>query len=123
MGKRQKKINWKSYNKELVKRGSISLWVDQKALDHWFSHQSGPGFQKIYSDLTIELLLILRHRFSLTLRETQGFASSLLELMGLFLEINCLQEDLIANPRSPLSSARSSTKYKLLPSYEKLRRL
>ena len=87
MGKRQKKVNWKSYNKELVKRGSISLWVDQKALDHWFSHQSGPGFQKIYSDLTIELLLILRHRFSLTLRETQGFASSLLELMGLFLPV------------------------------------
>ena len=87
MGKRHRQINWKSYNKELVKRGSITFWIDQNAIDNWFSVDFGPGFQKIYSNLAIHLLLVLRHRFSLTLRESEGFAQSLLDLLGLQLPI------------------------------------
>lgn len=87
MGKQLREINWKEYNRELVKRGSITFWIDDQAIANWFDMGSGRGFQRIYSDLAIELLLILRSRFSLTLRETEGFAASLLELMKLYLPI------------------------------------
>ena len=58
-------------------------------MENWFSTEQGPGFKKIYSDLAIELLLIFRCRFILTLRETEGFAVSLLNLLGLQLPVPC----------------------------------
>ena len=75
--------NWKQYNDALVRRGSLTLWVDQDTLQAW-RHQ-GPaqrGAQYQYSDLAIECLLTLRAVFHLPLRATEGFATSLLELMG-----------------------------------------
>jgi hypothetical protein len=88
MGKRLKDINWKSYNRELIGRGSITFWVCENAIAGWFNVATqGCGFQKIYSDLAIQLLLILRCRFSLTLRGTQGFAESIFNLMRLKLAV------------------------------------
>lgn len=81
MGKRQREINWKSYNRELVQRGSITFWIDNEALEKWFSSEGGRGFQRIYSDMAIELMFILKARYSLTLRETEGFAESIFKLM------------------------------------------
>ena len=46
MGKRLKNINWKSYNKELVKRGSITFWFSDEVADSWYCQESGRGFQK-----------------------------------------------------------------------------
>lgn len=87
MGKRLRKINWKSYNRELIQRGSITFWICEESLSNWFHVSSGSGFQKIYSDLAIQMLLLLRCRFNLTLRGTQGFAESILKMMGLHLPI------------------------------------
>ena len=33
--------NWAEYNRALVRRGSLTVWVDQEALDAW-NHQ-GPA--------------------------------------------------------------------------------
>lgn len=90
MGQRLSKINWKLYNRELKNRGSITFWLDSESLCKWFSERSSSwGFQEIYSDLAIQLLLILRYRFHLSLRETHGFAESIFHLLGLELPIPC----------------------------------
>jgi hypothetical protein len=75
--------NWKQYNDALVRRGSLTLWVDQQTLQAW--RYQGPtqrGAQFEYSDLAIECLLTLRCVYHLTLRATEGFAHSLFGLMG-----------------------------------------
>jgi IS5 family transposase len=80
--------NWRAYNQALVNRGSLTVWVDQEALDAWLYR--GPnqwGAQFIYSDVAIRCLLTLRAVFHLPLRATQGMAASIFELMGLDLDV------------------------------------
>jgi hypothetical protein len=80
--------NWKAYNDALVHRGSLTLWVDQAALQAW--RYQGParrGAQFRFSDLAIECLLTLRAVYHLTLRATEGFARSLFELMAVDLTV------------------------------------
>src|SRR3954454_7353691 len=80
--------NWKQYNDALVRRGSLTLWVEQETLQAWRyqgPNQRGAQFQ--FSDLAIECLLTLRAVYHLTLRSTEGFAHSLLGLMGVDLPV------------------------------------
>jgi hypothetical protein len=80
--------NWKQYNDALVRRGSLTLWVDQEMLQAW--RYQGPrqrGAQFRFSDLAIECLLTLRSVYHLTLRATEGFAHSLFGLMNLDLPV------------------------------------
>jgi hypothetical protein len=80
--------NWKEYNDALVRRGSLTLWIDQAALQAW--RYQGParrGAQFRFSDLAIECLLTLRAVYHLTLRATEGFSRSLLELMEMDLPV------------------------------------
>lgn len=80
--------NWAQYNDALVRRGSITLWVDQDTLGSW-RHQ-GParrGARFEYSDLAIQCLLTLRSVYHLTLRATEGFARSLFEVMQVDLTV------------------------------------
>lgn len=87
MGQRHKKINWSKYNRELIQRGSITFWIDEQALVNWFHLGEGSGFQKIYSDVAILAVLILKDRFELTLRSAEGFATSIFAMMKLHLPI------------------------------------
>ncbi|QDV39345.1 Transposase DDE domain protein (plasmid) [Tautonia plasticadhaerens] len=80
--------NWREYDQALVRRGSLTVWVDQGALDAW--HYQGPnqwGGQFVYSDAAIRCLLTLRAVSHLPLRATQGMAASIFELMGLDLDV------------------------------------
>jgi IS5 family transposase len=80
--------NWREYNQALVRRGSLTIWVDEQALAAW-NHQ-GPaqwGGQYVYSDTAIQCLLTLRAVFHLPLRATQGMAQSVFGLMGLDLDV------------------------------------
>jgi Transposase DDE domain len=80
--------NWAAYNKALVRRGSLTVWVDEVALAAW--GYDGPtqwGAQFKYSDLAVQCLLTLRAVFHLPLRATQGLARSVFGLMGLALEV------------------------------------
>src|SRR4051794_35558542 len=80
--------NWKQYNEALVRRGSLTLWVEDTKLDAWrYQGPTQQGAQFEYSDLAIECLLTLRTVYHLPLRATEGFARSLLELMGLELPV------------------------------------
>lgn len=80
--------NWKQYNDALVRRGSITLWVDPDTLQAW--RYQGParrGAQFRYSDTAIQCVLTLRSVYHLPLRATEGFARSIFELMGLDLPV------------------------------------
>src|SRR5262245_18742976 len=76
--------NWASYNRALVGRGDITLWLSPEALATWEPvgvHTRG-GQQK-YSDVAIETALTLRILFHLPLRQAEGFVQSLFGMMGL----------------------------------------
>ena len=70
--------NWPEYNKALISRGSLTLWVDEQAVSAWRRRGSpqGRGRPRIYSDTAIECALVVRTVFHLSLRATQGFLES-----------------------------------------------
>ena len=83
-----KVTNWSEYNRSLVKRGDITIWFDESVEKAWYDE--GPpqrGAQFKYSDACILCLLELKVVFGLKYRQLQGFSQSLLELMGIELEV------------------------------------
>ena len=80
--------NWADYEAGLRKRGDLTVWLSDTALEAWRAPASGrPGGQRTYSDLAIEAALTVRMVFSLPLRQTEGFLRSLAGLLGLELPI------------------------------------
>jgi hypothetical protein len=80
--------NWKAYDRALVRRGSLTLWLDEAVLREWY--YAGPpqrGAQPVYSDVAMECVLGLRELFHLPNRATEGLTRSLLELIGLSLDV------------------------------------
>ena len=76
--------NWSSYNRALVARGSLTVWLDDSLWRQWYDQRPCQrGAQFVYSDPTIEWILTMRVLLRLPLRQTQGFIQSLLDLMGL----------------------------------------
>jgi len=76
--------NWPDYNSALVRRGSLTLWVEQGAVGRW-RDTAAPlrrGRRRCYSDLAITCALTLREVYHLPLRSTQGLVSSVLRLLG-----------------------------------------
>ena len=75
--------NWPAYEAGLRRRGDLTLWVEKAALAGWQAPcRNTPGGQLRYSDLAIELVRTLRLVFHLTLRQAEGFARSVLQLLG-----------------------------------------
>ena len=80
--------NWSSYNRALVARGSLTVWIDDGLWGQWYDQRpSQRGAQFVYSDQAMEWMLTMRVLFGLPLRQTQGFIQSLLDLMGLVLAV------------------------------------
>ena len=81
--------NWPDYNRALIARGSLTFWFDENAVAAWRNADpnKGPGAPKVYSDTAIQCALVLKSVFHLSLRSTQGFVSSLLELLRLNLPV------------------------------------
>ena len=79
--------NWAEYDRTLVQRGDITLWISTHAMDAWKPALSGRrGGQKKFSNHAIETALILRLVFKLPLRQAEGFLRSVLSLAGVDLE-------------------------------------
>lgn len=73
--------NWPDYNKALIHRGSITLWIDESVFTQEPPQgERGRPFQ--YANALIEAALTLKNLFRLSYRSLQGFLSSLLELMA-----------------------------------------
>ena len=84
LGARYRITNWPAYEAGLRRRGNLTVWVDEAALAGWHApRRSTPGGQPCYSALAIEPVLTLRLMFHLALRQTEGFARSVLALLGL----------------------------------------
>lgn len=80
--------NWNEYNKALVARGNIRLWISNDVIATWYApKKKGLGRPQIYSDQCILLALTIQAIFAMPLRMTQGFLASLLDLMQLDLPV------------------------------------
>lgn len=81
--------NWSEYNRALIQRGSITVWIDEKAIRNWFSsyHTCRAGRPATYSDEAILMMLVLREVYRRSLRNLQGFVQSLFHVMGLDLPV------------------------------------
>jgi DDE family transposase len=75
--------NWRAYEAGLRRRGDLTLWLDEAGIAGWQApRRTTPGGQAWYSDVAIELVLMLRLVFHLALRQAEGFAASVLRLLG-----------------------------------------
>ncbi len=76
--------NWPAYDRALVQRGDVTLWLAPEAVATWSAAGVGKrGGQLQYSDLAIETALMLRLLFHLPLRQTEGFLTSIFWMLGL----------------------------------------
>jgi hypothetical protein len=80
---RYRVTNWREYNESLVRRGDITLWLSDEALNSW-EHANAErkvGRPFTYSDGAIECLLTLRELFRLPYRQTEGLGRALVQLL------------------------------------------
>ncbi len=76
--------NWAFYDRALVRRGDVTVWLSPEAIATWEPAGGGTrGGQLKYSDLAIETALTLRLIFHLPLRQTEGFLTSIFGMLGL----------------------------------------
>src|ERR1700735_4629757 len=73
--------NWPAYEAGLRRRGSLTLWIEDAALECW--QTTGPSGQARYTGAGIQTSLMLRVAFKLPLRQIEGLMTSVLLLMGL----------------------------------------
>ena len=70
--------NWASYERALIGRGNITIWLSRAAIAAWKPERTRTrGAPPKYSDLAIETALTLRLLFHLPLRQAEGFLTSL----------------------------------------------
>jgi len=82
--------NWSEYNKSLVKRGSITVWIDDEVLKNWHPQpekKRKQGGQVQYSEQAILCLLMLKAVYGLPYRQTVGFAASILALLEVEVQV------------------------------------
>lgn len=90
--KRQYRIrNWPDYNKALVGRGSLTLWVGAEVLRTWSeSERTGRrGRPYTYTAALILCMATLSEVYHLPLRATEGLMSSIVRLLGVKLSVPC----------------------------------
>jgi hypothetical protein len=84
---RYRVTNWAEYDRSLVQRGDITMWISPATIKAWKAKSSGRrGAPRKFSDLAIETALTLRAVFRLPPRQAEGFLRSLLDLMDIDLE-------------------------------------
>jgi len=80
--------NWSEYDRSLVQRGNITVWLTPDVVASWSALPTGRrGGQPKYSDLAIETALTLRLLLHFPLRQTEGFLKSIFEMMDLDLGV------------------------------------
>jgi IS5 family transposase len=78
--------NWPEYDRALVQRGDVTVWLAPEAIATWEAVGVGKRRGQLqYSDLAIEVALTLRLIFHLPLRQTEGFLTSIFRMLSLAL--------------------------------------
>lgn len=80
--KKYKVRNWGEYNKSLIERGSLTLWIPEDIEKWWY----GVG-RNTYSSKAIEVMITIQAVYGLPLRATSGFVRSIFELMNMVLSV------------------------------------
>ena len=76
--------NWPDYDRALVQRGAVTLWLAPHAIAQWETAGVGKRSGQLqYSDVAIETALTLRLLFHLPLRQTEGFLGSIFGMLDL----------------------------------------
>jgi IS5 family transposase len=75
--------NWKQYTQALRQRASLTLWIEQETILAWYGNMRAGkvGHPTTYADTAIRAILTVKAVFCLPLRQTQGFALSLFQLL------------------------------------------
>lgn len=83
--------NWAEYNKALVERGSLSVWISEDDLSAWHNtaRTGKRGKPAAYTDAAILCMATLAEVYRLPLRATRGLTRSLLRLLGVELSVPC----------------------------------
>jgi hypothetical protein len=81
--------NWNQYNRSLVQRGSLTLWIEEDLQERWLrKDKSGKkGASLLYTDFAITLCRSLGIVLRLPLRQSSGLIGSLLALAKLDLPV------------------------------------
>ena len=77
--------NWKHYDNALVQRGSLTVWVENSAIDAWLNMNAPErrGRRRTYSDTAIECMMTLREVYRLPNRAAEGLTRSIIQLLEL----------------------------------------
>ena len=104
-----KVTNWARYNDALRRRGDISIWFTQDAIDQWRSAKTGGrGRPQEYSDHAIDTAMLIRQVFKLALRQTEGLMTSIARVMGAAISIpdfSCISKRTVELPAILLTKA------------------
>jgi hypothetical protein len=80
--------NWPEYEAGLRRRGDLTIWFSDDAINSWRALPSGKsGGQRIYANVAIEAALAIRMVLHLPLRQTEGFLRSLAGMLEVAIPI------------------------------------
>jgi len=81
--------NWSQYNKALVERGSLTLWVSEDVVRTWHerTRTGRRGKPATYTDTAILCMATLEEVYRLPLRATEGLTRSVIKLLGVELSV------------------------------------
>lgn len=76
--------NWSDYNKALVGRGSLTVWVSDDVIAQWRAVEptGRRGKPMTYSDAAMLCMATLQEVYHLPLRATEGLMQSVMRLLG-----------------------------------------
>jgi len=77
--------NWPEYNRALVQRGSLTLWLREDVLSAWGNRErtGKRGHPRTSTDLAILTMATVQEIYQLGLRQTEGLMGSLKEILRL----------------------------------------
>jgi len=80
--------NWENYNRSLINRGNIMVWVSKDIHSHWhYGKARRPGGVYKYSDLLIMTALVIKEVYHLPFRACEGMLRSLVSMLKLAVEV------------------------------------
>ncbi len=85
---RHRVTNWPDYEAALVRRGSLTVWFTEEAVEAWHAPATGErGGQPLYAAIAIETGLALRLVFHQPLRQTEGLRRSIANVLEIDIAI------------------------------------
>lgn len=81
--------NWSEYDAALKKRGSLTFWVSEEAIEQWLeTKKTGKrGASRTYSDRAIEVMATLKGLYQWAGRQIEGFVESVFSLMNITVDV------------------------------------